>query len=258
MVWGFIEEMYLIIGDIHGCVKTLNRLLDEAVKKYVIEEIFILGDLIDRGRYSQEVLKVVSEVKSNIPTIIFLGNHEDMFLDFVLDTKRYEPEIWLYNGGKTTLESFNANIMSNDENYFRDFCRENILGRFASIFDSLKIFKELSLGNKKYLLSHAGGFYGDKLPEELYNALNVMDKTTFFPFIWDREADFRTERYHDFSIIHGHNPTKKISFQNPDTPYINGDISINIDTGCVYGYSLSSVFINSEGDFEFLSARCID
>lgn len=258
MVWGFIEEMYLIIGDIHGCVKTLNRLLNEAVKKYVIEEIFILGDLIDRGRYSQEVLKVVSEVKRNIPTTIFLGNHEDMFLDFVLDTKRYEPEIWLYNGGKTTLESFNANIMSNDENYFRDFCRENILGRFASIFDSLKIFKELSLGNKKYLLSHAGGFYGDKLPEELYNSLNVNDKTIFSPFIWDRGVDFKKERYHDVVIIHGHNPTHKIDSKNPGAPYINGDISINIDTGCVYGYSLSSVFINSKGDFEFLSVRCID
>ena len=250
--------MYLIVGDIHGCARTLNKLLDEAFKRYPIGEVFILGDLIDRGRYSREVLELLNGLKSKIPTTIFLGNHEDMFLDFVLDTKRYETNLWFYNGGEATVESFDGDVILKGDGYIRDFSRENIWGKFSSIFDSLEIFKELSLGGRKYLLSHAGGFYGDKTPEEFYRTLELREKKLLFPFIWDRKADFRTERYQDFTIIHGHTPTKKISHHDPDTPYVNKNISINIDTGCVYGYALSSVLISHEGDFEFLSVKCVD
>lgn len=258
MVWGFAEEMYLIIGDIHGCSKTLNKLLDEAFGKYHIEEIFILGDMIDRGSFSREVLETVTTLQAKTQTTLFLGNHEDMFLDFVLDSKRYCSDIWFHNGGKATIKSFQKDVLSKSLSDIRSFCKENILERFSSIFGSLEIFKTLSSVNKKYLLSHAGGFYGDKLPEELYNLLRADDKSTFQPFIWDREIDFETEKYHDFRIIHGHTPTKSIPHQDPDKPYVNKHVSINIDTSCVYGYSLSSVFIDSEGNLEFLSVKCVD
>lgn len=93
--------MYNIIGDIAGNIKTLKALLS----KMPDGEVLSVGDMIDRGPSSNEVIEFI---KNNGHAI--LGNHEDMMIDYAEGTNSYRKGIWLYNGGDETLKSYGGNI----------------------------------------------------------------------------------------------------------------------------------------------------
>ncbi len=67
-----------IIPDIHGCYYTLISLIDR-LKPGLEDEIFFLGDYIDRGPRSKEVLDYVIELKKNHHVYCLRGNHEEMY-----------------------------------------------------------------------------------------------------------------------------------------------------------------------------------
>ena len=104
-----------VIGDIHG----YNETFDALIKKLKIKEkdiILCLGDLIDKGPGSLEVLKTVS--KSN-QIFSIRGNHEEMMRLSVSPKHGRMMKSWLKYGGLITLESFskeetnNTNIPTN-------------------------------------------------------------------------------------------------------------------------------------------------
>src|ERR1044072_2157129 len=97
-----------IIGDVHGCWKTLWNLLikirgrtneDLLFGPKVAERLVFVGDLIDRGPSSKSVIDFVR--RYNVPCV--RGNHEDMWLN---KYNQYESGIWVRNGGNTTLVSY--------------------------------------------------------------------------------------------------------------------------------------------------------
>jgi hypothetical protein len=87
------------IGDVAGRFDELQELL----KIMPDEETYCIGDLVDRGPKSKEVIEFVmnsSKVKA------LKGNHEDMMYHAFLD-KQYGDEItWTQNGGNKTLMSY--------------------------------------------------------------------------------------------------------------------------------------------------------
>jgi len=66
--------------------------------------LYYIGDLIDRGPSSKDVIDLLLGL--NVSKVFMLGNHEDMMLDFLYNTKRYDDYLWLENGGIVTLQSF--------------------------------------------------------------------------------------------------------------------------------------------------------
>ena len=88
-----------VIADIAGNYKTLMALL----KKMPDDEPISLGDMVDRGPRSKEVLEFFM---SNGRAI--LGNHEHMMLDACRKLGYYQPDVWCWNGGDATLKSFGA------------------------------------------------------------------------------------------------------------------------------------------------------
>ncbi len=97
----------IFIGDVHGHYNELMRLF-EAIAPTQDDRIYFLGDLIDRGPQSAEV---VDFVKSNQYHCL-LGNHELMLLEALnngeLDEPRYQA--WLYSGGIATVTSYDGEI----------------------------------------------------------------------------------------------------------------------------------------------------
>lgn len=92
----------IIIGDVHGHYDGLMLLL-EAIAPGADDSVYFLGDLIDRGPQSAQVLDFVQKS----PYHCLLGNHELMLLDVV--TKRASSQVrhaWLYSGGYETLNSY--------------------------------------------------------------------------------------------------------------------------------------------------------
>ncbi|MBR8827389.1 MAG: serine/threonine protein phosphatase [Gomphosphaeria aponina SAG 52.96 = DSM 107014] len=97
----------IVIGDVHGHYDALMKLLS-AIAPGSDDEIYFLGDLIDRGPQSAQVVSFV--MGNNYKCL--RGNHEEMLLD-VLGNGDIVPEmfqIWLYNGGHATITSYEGKI----------------------------------------------------------------------------------------------------------------------------------------------------
>jgi serine/threonine protein phosphatase 1 len=123
----------IVIGDVHGHYDTLMTLLDTISPKPK-DEIYFLGDLIDRGPKSAQVVDFV--MRNQYPCL--RGNHEEMLLDVVgsgeVSIELYQG--WLYSGGHATVASYDNKIPQEHIDWMK----------------SLPLY--LDLGN--YWLVHAG------------------------------------------------------------------------------------------------------
>jgi len=102
------EAPFFAVGDIHGCKDALENLMcrvDEVADGS--ESIVFLGDYIDRGTESQQVLTWLFEMTQTFPDKFYclMGNHERMLIDFI-DDPAGPGARWLKNGGLETLASF--------------------------------------------------------------------------------------------------------------------------------------------------------
>ncbi len=96
----------LFIGDIHGHYEGLMSLLDH-IAPASEDQIYFVGDLIDRGPQSSQVVEFVKN--SGYPCV--LGNHEQLALEALYQSPLNQNllQSWLYSGGKTTLASYGDN-----------------------------------------------------------------------------------------------------------------------------------------------------
>lgn len=93
----------IVIGDVHGHYNGLMGLL-EAIAPGGDDEVYFIGDLIDRGPQSCQVVDFVQ--KNAYPCI--LGNHEQMLLDVIGGgaMAAHVQQSWLYSGGYATISSY--------------------------------------------------------------------------------------------------------------------------------------------------------
>jgi len=146
--------MIAVIGDIHGCYHTLKHLVDKLRNKYADIPLYCVGDLVDRGNFSLEVVEFVKSER-----IIFtLGNHDLMFY-FSMQEQNFEAHTnWLYNGGDTTLKSY-LNSMNKIDEHLKFIFNAPIFLNHADCF-----------------ISHAGisKSYKYSLPEEILKNLDIV------------------------------------------------------------------------------------
>jgi len=97
----------IVIGDLHGIFEPLARLLDR-IRPTDSDLIVFIGDYIDRGPDSKEIIDALLALKTEHPATLFLkGNHEDMLLGSAgKDAVVKDVNTWLYNGGAQTLLSY--------------------------------------------------------------------------------------------------------------------------------------------------------
>ena len=98
---------FYAIGDIHGCLKEMDQLVAKIESEDAKAPIVFLGDYIDRGTQSAQVLARLRELQSKDAdrVICIMGNHERMMLEFI-DDPLGRGARWLVNGGIQTLQSF--------------------------------------------------------------------------------------------------------------------------------------------------------
>ena len=94
----------LAIGDIHGCLRALDALLDSL--DLHDDELVFLGDYVDRGPDSRGVLERLLELSARPGTTFLRGNH-DLWMERARDDVRWFKE-WLDRGvgGRATLDSY--------------------------------------------------------------------------------------------------------------------------------------------------------
>lgn len=207
------------ISDIHGCFKPFYELVVNTVKLKKSDQLILLGDYIDRGDQSKEVIDFIIELYEKGFNITALtGNHEVMLSDAYQDPDMLP--LWLMNSGMSTLSSFGIQDIREIDNHYLDF------------FTNLEYYK--TFGN--FIFVHAG--FDDY-------AINPFSDN--YSMVWECRLSYDNPVLWGKTIIHGHRP-KTIS-------YVKKLISekskvIPIDTGCIYekeqGYgNLSALEVNS-------------
>jgi serine/threonine protein phosphatase 1 len=93
----------IAIGDVHGCVHALDALLD-AIVPASDDRLVFLGDVIDQGRETREVLDRLIGLKERCRVVLIEGNHEEM-LSAARESER-ALRYWEMCGGVATLNSY--------------------------------------------------------------------------------------------------------------------------------------------------------
>ena len=103
----------LTIGDIHGGAKALDQILERANVDLSEDKLIFLGDYVDGWSETKQVLDKLCEIrqltlgKSN-EAVFILGNHDAWMLDFIKEGMKYPFSGWFSQGGKATLDSYDA------------------------------------------------------------------------------------------------------------------------------------------------------
>jgi serine/threonine protein phosphatase 1 len=107
------EMRELAIGDIHGCVRAFEGLL-EIIQPTRSDTIVLLGDYVDRGPDSCGVLDMILELNRSCTVIALTGNHEKMMLQ--ARSELHTIGEWVKQGGEATLNSYHRRGMGHGLN----------------------------------------------------------------------------------------------------------------------------------------------
>jgi serine/threonine protein phosphatase 1 len=202
------------VGDIHGCVDELERLLD-ALPLRADDTVVFVGDYIDRGPDSRGAIETVLAWRAATPAqvVCLRGNHEDMALGF-LGRDGHWGESWLRNGGSAALRSYGIDTELPAAEIAARFPPEHL-----AFLDSLQTSFRW---RESHLAVHAGIRPGVPFEQQ-----SVED------LLWIREEFLNHPHDLGLTVLFGHTPYRGVVV---DLPY-----KIGIDTGCVYGGALSCV-----------------
>lgn len=191
------------ISDIHGCAKTFRKLVLEVLHLSQEDTLFLLGDYINKGPGSKEVIDFIFQLRiKGFKVKCLRGNHEQYLIDAF---NFFGDEIpFFHRGGKETLESFEVDSV------------KEIPDQYVEFIQALPFYFEL----EKYILIHAG------LDFDLADP--YTDNLSMLNF---RKMNVDLEKTGGRKIIHGHVPT---SYQEIEKSLELQRDHISIDGGCVY------------------------
>lgn len=98
----------LVISDIHGHYKPFVKLMDLVKYHPKQDTLIVLGDLIDRGPQSSDVVRWFLPGQPGEHAIVVRGNHEEGFLRFLQGKMDYAAYVNVYMGGIRTIQSYES------------------------------------------------------------------------------------------------------------------------------------------------------
>lgn len=200
--------MLFAVGDVHGCALELRLLLNQLPIDADSTVVFV-GDYVDRGPDSKGVVDTILELSRRCEVITLMGNHEQMFLEYLEDPFSHMAGMFIYNGGSATLESY-----SDGRGDWR------VPDSHMEFYRNLRLTYE----TERDFFVHAG------LPEIPLGEIDEdehMDR-----MLWTRGPFLESKYRWSKMVIHGHSRCDEVEFR---------DNRINIDTGCVYRNRLSAI-----------------
>lgn len=215
--------MHYVCSDIHGQYTMYQQLLKE-LNLQPEDTLYILGDVIDRGPQSFEILQDMM-ARPNVE--MFLGNHELMMMDALHLYRRISrPDIWFLgcNGGYETYQQFDA-------------LPKDMQKKIIEYISNAWVQKYVTVDDTTYALHHS--FYlPDKENQDVRHS-GKIDGMELFDAVWNspyRSYEYIPSTWYHEGCIHiiGHVPVQRLGVKQP--PYIDQDNEnvIDIDGGCAY------------------------
>lgn len=218
-----------IIGDVHGCFDELKELLeklgytiefDSAAHAYMVtpptnHKAVFVGDLVDRGPKSPEVLQLVMDMVEAKQAYCVSGNHDDK-----LYRKLLGRNVQVRHGLEHTMEQLSH-------------CSSDFVNRVRDFLANLP--HHILLDEGRLVIAHAG------LAEHLHGRHNrsVRDLCLYGPTTGETDQhglpvrlDWAAKYTGHAIVVYGHTPVLEPVWRNN---------TINIDTGCVFGGKLTSL-----------------
>ncbi len=197
----------IFIGDVHGCFKELEFLLDEVTFNKKKDRLIFVGDLINKGPYSKKVLDFV--IDGDFECV--LGNHELGFLKG-LDHEKYRRKRF--------------------ETLYEDMGKKR--GKYISWMRSLPLYIE----EKEFVCIHAGIEPNVELKKQIPEIATRVRTWGGDPMDLDNPDNPPWFEYYkeEKPIIFGHWAMKGLVLR---------DNAIGIDTGCVWGGKLTAFILES-------------
>lgn len=205
-----IENTY-VIGDVHGCFYTLQRLIQQLPTDATV---IFLGDLCDRGLHTKEVIEFVIENGH----YCLLGNHDDYMISHIHECME-DPDLqirWnsaVYMGGKETLLSY-----ANDH---------IIMDKHVKWLKTLPRYIEV----ENYFITHGFCLPYYKRRADSSSHIGLLKNRITDEAEW---GDDWEEGWRDYDIVNifGHTDYEEVEV---------GENYYGIDTGCVYGRKLTAI-----------------
>ncbi len=218
-----------IIGDVHGCFGELMLLLEELdykitfdkkTERYKVERpdasiVVFVGDLVDRGPNSPEVMRLAMDMVEDGLAYCVSGNHDDKLYRMLVGRN-----VKIRHGLEATVEQ----LKGYDDQFKARM--QNFL---------LNLPHHIILDNGRLVVAHAG------LEEHLHgrNSKGVRELCLYGPTTGGTDdkglpirLDWAAEYCGKAVVVYGHTPVHEPSWRNN---------TINIDTGCVFGGRLTAL-----------------
>jgi serine/threonine protein phosphatase 1 len=205
------ERRIFAVGDIHGHYEKLLSLISKLPWNREKDLLVFLGDYIDRGKRSKDVVEYLMNLRKGGGEIKFLlGNHEQLLLDYYFSGSDRDLKLWRSFGGWETIQSYTDGIGVLGKPSFLPSTHLDFFIRLLPYYET-----------EQYIFVHAG--LRDGVPLERQDPDDLL---------WIRRSF--TESNHSFgkTVVFGHTPMR--------SPYVSPH-KIGIDTGAGYGNILTAV-----------------
>ena len=230
--------MTYVMSDLHGQYEKYRKMLKK-IRFNDDDDLYILGDVVDRGPQSVELLRDMS-MRMNVFPI--LGNH-DMTAAILLRklcveiteenyASQLNPEImkilvmWQMDGGQSTLDDF-KNLLAEEREALIEYMEE-----FAP-------YETIDVGGNNFILVHGG------IPYEKKNL--PLSKQTVNELITER-PDYTMQYYNNTYLVTGHTPTVNIGKEYEGRIYRNNG-HIAIDCGAGFNMPLGCIRLEDFTEF---------
>ncbi len=204
----------LAISDIHGCFYPFHELVINRISLKKSDKLLLLGDYIDRGENSKEVIDFIMDlINKGFDVTPLSGNHEVMLVDAY--SNRDMLPLWYLNSGLDTLKSFGIQDIRDIDNQYIEF------------FRGLKFYETIG----DFIFVHAG--FNDNAADPFSDRHGM---------IWETRLIYENPVFSGKTIVHGHRPKTIAYIRN----LINRKSKvIPIDTGCVYEKEFGYGFLSA-------------
>lgn len=197
-----------VMSDIHGMYDKFISMLEQ-INFSSNDQLYILGDILDRGDKPLETIDYIRERK-NIS--LLKGNHELMFQETYIDESN--QFLWFCNGGKNTCYDLGMRGYEYIENFYKYI--KNL--PYLEIIDN-------------FILVHAGLYLPNNY--ENLNIEQIIDLQEEDICVWDRTILESNKHIKGYTIIIGHTPTQNIKNYEKAEIYKQEGL-IDIDCGACF------------------------